>query len=83
MTHPLTDEIIEDILLNRYWWELEPCQDALRAAADWQLEQVIKYLEDDYLIVLWSNHLPVSAHMDRFKKAMRPQEDSISNESRI
>ena len=40
------------------------------------LEQAIKYLESDYLIVLWSNHLPVSAHIDRFKKAMCPQEDN-------
>ena len=32
--HPLTDEMIEDILFNRYWWEIEPCQDALRDAYD-------------------------------------------------
>ena len=24
--HLLTDKMIEDILLNRFWWELETCQ---------------------------------------------------------
>ena len=56
--------------MNRKMVSLHIC-----AAADWQLEQVIKYLESDLLTVLWSNHLPVSTHMDRFKKAMRPQEN--------
>ena len=68
MNHPLTDEIIENILLNRYWWELEPCQDALRDAADWQLEQVIKQWEE----VINSNKtdIQVIREFDKRLKAM-------------
>ena len=75
--HPLTSEMVQDIW-NEVAYEKSgrfTQDDHMRAAADWQLEQVIKYLDRDFLIVLWSNHLPVSTHMDRFKKAMRPQED--------
>ena len=72
MTHPLTDEIIEDILLNRYWWELEPCQDSLRDAADWQLEQVIKWLKDYTETVEFRYHPQYVT--TRLKKEMRPQQ---------
>ena len=41
----------------------------MRAGADWQLEQVIRYLENDLEFVLWSD-----SFMDKFKKAMRPQQ---------
>ena len=70
MNHPLTDEIIEDILLNRYWWELEPCQDALRAAADWQLEQVLKFMEKHKQLFGGSGMIFI------LKDAMRLQEDN-------
>ena len=78
MTHPLTDDIIEDILLNRYWWELEPCQDALRDAADWQLEQDAKHFAQ-YLIKHFGfppNHAEIRAEW--FKEAMRPQQQKES-----
>ena len=70
MNHPLTDEIVCQIKSkdNTYFEDM-------RAAADWQLEQVIKYLEDNLLSILWSNYVPVDTHIDRFKKAMRPQQE--------
>ena len=40
------------------------------------LEQVIEYLEDDLVNLLWYGHFTVRTYMDRFKKAMRPQEDN-------
>ena len=75
MTHPLTYEIMDrihgyepgssdvgetNILYN---------EDDMRLAADWQLEQVIRYLENDLKFVLWTDDF-----MDKFKKAMRPQQ---------
>lgn len=46
--------------------------DHMRAGADWQLEQVIKYLENDLKFVLWTDDF-----MDKFKKAMRPQQQEL------
>ena len=43
MTHPLTDELIEEIA------RFDPDADDMRAAADWQLEQVIKWLNETIL----------------------------------
>ena len=83
--HPLTDEIIEDILLNRYWWELEPCQDSLRDAADWQLEQCLEWLKVNlmkhdfhegyaYLYDDCSNaEIEVDKVLEDLRKAMRPE----------
>ena len=75
MNHPLTDEMLEQeqfrsYLLSKDVEELWHTRDDMRAAADWQLEQVIRYLENDLEFVLWSDHF-----MDNFKKAMRPQEN--------
>ena len=41
MTHPLTDEICEEITFWR-----NPC-DNMRSAADWQLEQVLRFMEEN------------------------------------
>ena len=46
MTHPLTDEICRDLQLDNWredWYVKE-----MRAAADWQLEQVIEQWEDAF-----------------------------------
>ena len=40
MTHPLTDELIEEIA------RFDPDANDMRAAADWQLEQVVEWLRD-------------------------------------
>jgi hypothetical protein len=59
--HPLTDEIIEEIenKFNCY-------VDDMRAAADWQLEQVIDWIET-YLTA-------GDVIAEDLKKAMRPQQ---------
>ena len=44
MTHPLTDEIIGQIQA-RHGGPRYGCYPDFRAAADWQLEQVIEWLE--------------------------------------
>jgi hypothetical protein len=76
--HPLTITQIKK-LVRRYTLNMESGEysfgeDTVRAAADWQLDQVIKYLEDDLPFVFWSNHFTVRIYMDKFKKAMRPQQ---------
>ena len=67
MTHPLTDELIDSIaqfnsdlgaegLLNR--------DHDMRAAADWQLEQVIEFISKEDTV-----------YADYIKQAMRPDEN--------
>jgi len=60
-------------------WQ-EPCPSArqiMRAAADWQLEQVIEWLKtntEDYLLEdYYSTYFLTEAFFDGFKKAMRPE----------
>ena len=74
--HPLTDDTCFGIALetkSRIGYQPPSTFDYMRAAydkgADWQLEQVIKYLENDLKFVLWTDDF-----MDKFKKAMRPQQ---------
>ena len=78
MTHPLTDEICEGLVT--FPLESEHDYIEMRAAADWQLEQVIDWLKncnmnhslsydgeyrsDRYLVI------------NAFREAMRPQEDN-------
>jgi hypothetical protein len=77
MTHPLTDEIID----TQDWGFSSPefdeeCdmtfydKDDMRAAADWQLEQVIKWLKDYTKSVEFRYHPQYVA--TRLKKEMRP-----------
>ncbi len=75
MTHPLTDKICDQIQDS-----VHPCDpENMRAAADWQLKQVMKWLDknisnytdDDYL----GDCEPLHKLQDDLKKAMRPQED--------
>ena len=61
MKHPLTDEICDQIQDSIY-----PCDPAnMRAAADWQLEQVIEFIAKEDTV-----------YADYIKQAMRPQEDN-------
>ena len=77
--HPLTDEMLDSIApwpINRLPGEYV----SMRSVADWQLEQVIKWLKFDYLVDP-SLSLEVKHRSDWWKiadaleKAMRPQED--------
>ena len=73
MNHPMTDEMCEEIQLKLgalpdHWY-----YDAMRAAADWQLEQVLKWIEeteyDQY-------HYDKIIYASALREAMRPQEDN-------
>ena len=46
--HPLTDEIIQAITHNIHVYDdTRPLRVDMRAAADWQLEQVIKHIQKE------------------------------------
>tara|TARA_B100001175_G_scaffold212706_1_gene180663 strand:+ start:877 stop:1101 length:225 start_codon:yes stop_codon:yes gene_type:complete len=74
MTHPLHPKLIDALS------EYKTCPEAMQAAADWQLEQVMKwidknisnYTDDDYL----GDCEPLHKLQDDLKKAMRPQENN-------
>lgn len=79
MTHPLTDELTENIssfYLSDMGETGEGIRQDMRAAADWQLEQDAKY----WTIVLnKAKFIPpqtVDYIIEEFKQAMRPQEDN-------
>jgi hypothetical protein len=79
MTHPLTDEMMHKIHGNRPGYSNPFDEDDMCAAydkgADWQLEQVIKWIETcpGYDLEYPSDCLNMIADL---KKAMRPQEES-------
>ena len=82
MTHPLTDEIIEEIAEDVFYYEysIPIFRQDMRAAYDKgrddQLEQVIAWLKlntDDYLLQdYYKTYFLTEAFLDDFKKAMRP-----------
>jgi len=66
--HPLTDEIIDELRVGKYSQSIDH---NMRAAADWQLKQVLEWLKNcrDYDLF----HIKDRALMRReLKKAMRP-----------
>jgi hypothetical protein len=82
MTHSLTDEMCEELspwyIANFDEYDADRIKKGMRAAYDKgdedRLEQVIRYLENDLEFVLWSDDF-----MDKFKKAMRPQQQQENN----
>ena len=66
MTHPLTDDIIEEISVS-YLKNCEGVKSNMRSAADWQLEQVLRFMEE--------NGFGIRKFL-LLKDAMRPQEES-------
>jgi hypothetical protein len=81
--HPLTDEIMERIAINAHWsgdtGDVVFRWDDMRAAADWQLEQVIEWIKEcpNYDLDFHSECQRIIADL---KRAMRPQqqEDNFS-----
>jgi hypothetical protein len=82
MTHPLTDEICRDLQLDHWrddWYVTD-----MRAAADWQLNQVLTWLSDqgyyfvetDYEGNFLDHPEPTLQLLVRLMTAMRPQEDN-------
>ena len=68
MTHPLTDKMMDKIHGNRPGYSNPFDEDDMRAAADWQLEQVIDWIEE-YLTA-------GDVISESLKEAMRPQENN-------
>ena len=92
MTHPLTDQKCE--LLSRQPW-LDPDVDVestihdMRVAADWQLEQVVEWLQSNLWLFdddtgplyikedcLSDKVIDEDKVINDLRKAMRPQEDN-------
>ena len=74
MTHPLTYEICDQIQDSPYPINIED----MRAAADWQLERVVEWLEDvaGYDLIYPNDCDNMIQHL---KKAMRPQQQQEDN----
>jgi hypothetical protein len=68
MTHPLTDEICEEITFWR-----NPC-DNMRNAADWQLERDAEFFKKILVDSLRISTSTAALMAQEFKKAMRPQQ---------
>ena len=71
MTHPLTNDIIEEISVF-YLKNCESVKSNMRAAADWQLEQVIQFMEEHEKLFGGSGMIFI------LKDAMRPQQQEES-----
>ena len=86
MTHPLTDKICEGLMerTSKYPYTDDVIVD-MRSAADWQLEQVSKWLDDNVGMLLLCAEPGVgdrylesleNEFIQSFKETMRPQEDT-------
>ena len=69
MTHPLTDRVCDKLTdeldqIPRFYG----VEDCMRSAADWQLEQVLKFMEEHEQLFGGSGMIFI------LKDAMRPQE---------
>ncbi len=86
--HPLTDEICLEITNRPYI--IDTRKDDLRAAADWQLKQVMQWLDEN---VIYYDYLgdcqPMHMLEGDLKKAMRPlicedcgkQDETVRNDN--
>jgi hypothetical protein len=84
--HPLTDAICEELAdtEDRPFTAIE--MDNMRAAADWQLEQVVEWLYDNlgnncYLVTIGycGAIIDVDYVIEDFRKAMRPTTTQENN----
>ena len=77
--HPLTDKIIESIALDAQWagdiGDTVFRHSDMRKAADWQLKQVIKWLEETECNRY--NNVKI-IHANDLRAAMRPQQQEES-----
>jgi DNA repair ATPase RecN len=78
--HPLTQKkvwkLVENVAQTTDWNNCDEYEDVLyaRAAADWQLEQVIEQWEE--VMDSTMTDIQVIREFDKRLKAMRPQEES-------
>ena len=84
--HPLTDkEALSLFPFERLMDTSQPItiEDAMRTAADWQLEQVIKWMKDHNTEYIRKDSLGIYFDEDKciddFKKAMRPTTTTQEN----
>ena len=85
--HPLTDEVIEEIAHSGYiddYGCYNYAADDLRAAADWQLEQVFEWIKDRMYEYVYEDYCGPCCDenrlLDDLKKAMRPQQQQENNQ---
>lgn len=80
--HPLTNEICEQISRRGVSVTTSIERDNMRAATDWQLEQVIKWFKQSTShyggdCLYFDNHYDLDEGIENvLKKAMRPQENN-------
>ena len=86
MTHPLTSVMCYDMR------DEDSVTESMRAAADWQLEQVIEWLKANlmeyspekgytYLDLFWDDaEIRVHLVVERLKEAMRPRQQDETND---
>lgn len=88
--HPLTDKLCQSVIVYEldfdldggdahYWLQTERECDNLRAAADWQLEQVIEWLEKKKGGSMKLHSSEVNSLVIDLKAAMRPQYQQEDN----
>ena len=86
--HPLTDDIIDTLASPQYddfggdigGGNTGFTYDDLRAAADWQLEQVTKWLKSNTADYVGAGcYFLTESFLDDFKKAMRPTATQENN----
>ena len=70
--HPLTDEKVNELIAPELMEDWIPIEEAMRLAADWQLEEVVAHI----LAAEWFGD--PDRRISELRKAMRPttQEDS-------
>ena len=68
--HPLTDEICDQITDELGYYTIE---NAMRAGANWQLEQVLDLLDEK---IAESPNPALPFIKEKIKQAMRPQEEN-------
>ena len=78
MNHPLTDQMIEKMMEEKFSENYDEgyvawIMGGMRAAADWQLEQVIEWLEETESDQFWDKKV---IYAEDLKEAMRPQENN-------
>ena len=71
--HPLNDKIVLSIWRENADYQLT-VKTLTRAGADWQLEQVIKWLESELGRAGYGHEIDVYDVIEDLKQAMRPQE---------
>ena len=84
MTHPLTDEMCEQIAPTSQWsgdiGDVVFRHSDMRAAADWQLEQVINWIKENGQDYVYYDHslgyemLSLNDFIADLREVMRPQQ---------